>query len=55
MTGLQLGVSVFGNAVSCALGLLYKHAVSLHPLLGPASPNPTKTTLRGLVRGYYRA
>lgn len=55
MTGLQLGVSVLGNAVSCALSLLYKHAVSLHPLLGAASLNPTKTPQRGLVWGRYRA
>lgn len=55
VTGLQLGVSLFGSAVSCALGLLNKHAVSLHPLLGPASPNLTKTIWRRLVWGYYRA
>lgn len=50
MTGLQLGVGVLGNAVSCALGLLYKHVMSLHPLLGAASLNPPKQHREGMNR-----
>lgn len=55
VTRLQLVVSVFGRAASCALDLPWKCLVTLHPFQAPASPNPTKAPWGGMFLCYYKA